>query len=197
MSEVRIKNGRGVGNYAEVDSDGRLVTLSTTQTDVTSIVQNGRGFVVSTGIITLTDDSESAILYALINENSDVLITDLTYQFGPSTGGSNPALVNQYVAITGGTLVTDADPAAVGNYNTGSNVSLDTATLNYKGDQGKTVTGISIGSDLVNVGGPQHIVEGGIIVTKGSNIALTVTPPTGNTNMQILIRVSLYLLDYV
>ena len=196
MSESII-DGTGSGYRAKVDNKNRLVVTAAAEDVKYYITRAGFGFIVSSNPVTLTSDSESAVLYFKTNEDSDILIADLTIKFGPSTGGSGVILGKEYAAPTGGTLLSDANSIYIPNLNDGSSATVDPGTVCYAGDEGKTVTG---GVDIITQIYLPNSVESRqdvFIVKKGNSFAYKITPPTGNTSMTLFISFGIYLLDYL
>jgi len=194
LTQTIIKDGTGQGKAAKVDNKHRLATKTVSQSELISATQSGNAYTLSTGLINLTSGDESAVLYLKSNENSDLVVAKILTQVGLSNA-TGDIIRRDIIAPTTGTLITDATPALVANLNTGSSNSLD-ATV-YVGAEGKTVgggvfTGLSIWHQSQTIES-----DIGFIVPKGAVLGLSFEPPTGNTSLNIIIEVIVYLLDEV
>jgi hypothetical protein len=180
MSE-EIKDGTGSGNKAMVGDKNRLHTHSLSASSASVATATGEAFNVSSGLITLTDTSESSLLYIENNEEDIISITTLFVNIGTSTGGSTEGLLKFHLSPTAGTLITDATEAQVLNRNIGNPITL--AANTYKGAEGKTCTG---GSEiqLPSTGGG---IASEYVLPRGASFAISYTPPAGNTSIQLQI----------
>lgn len=190
MSTI-IKDGTGSARSARVDSSNRLAAFATTQQGNVSAKKSGKAFIISSGLVTLTSANESALLYILTNETSDLVVDNIEIQLGQSDG-TGDVIRTDYVVNTGGTLLSNAVVSTPFNLNVGASDSLD-ATV-YRGVEGDTLVGIPAGAAIYQ---PGTIItqQSGVIIPKGSDIALSITPPAGNTSMKVVINVQLHLLD--
>lgn len=186
-----IKDGR-TGSTAEVDSGNRLHTFATSQTASTSAAFNGDLFNVNTGTINLTSANASSLVYMLNTDTQNWVFTRVFYNAEVSTGGSGGWLAEVIANPTAGTLIsagTAFDPA---NLNFGSAKALTSTTL--KGAEGSTTTdGEARVETIVPASGARVLIAfDSIIVEPGSAIAVRVTPPAGNTSMNIQVGFNLY-----
>lgn len=191
---IEIVDGTGTGKQAKVDADNRLHTQSVTTSSQASASTRGDHYNINTGDVTLTTDSQSGLLYIKNNEDNNIIITSVVYLIGNSTGGSGDVKLDILKNPSGGTVISDATQAdIIQNKNFGSPKTL-TADI-YKGGEGKTLTGGSLAySSRLSSAGTSYIIEtGDIILTKGSKIAVRITPPSGNTSMIVQIAVAAYL----
>lgn len=180
-----ILSGAGNGKEAYVDDNNRLATSSITESLAELAAINGAKYNINTGNITLTDDTETPVLYFKNNERFDYRITSLIYNIGQSTGGSGDALITTYFNPAGGTIISNAVPAdIVVNTNLGS---ADTLTADiYKGATGDTFTdGTASVSTLVQTPTKAIIGSLDIIVPKGQSLVSVITPPPGNTSLTV------------
>jgi hypothetical protein len=181
MSDSIIKDGTGTGASAMVGDKNRLHTHALSTTAASNATMEGDAFNVSSELITLTSANESALLYIKNNEDHSISVTTLFVNLGTSTGGSGESLISFKLAPTGGTLISDETAAQTLNRNIGNNTTLTAAT--YKGAEGKTITGGDT-IQLPSTGGP---ITSEYVLPKGAAFSLSMTPPTGNTSMQVQI----------
>ena len=187
-----IKDGTGTGNTLEVDEKGRLQTFSTFQTELVSATKTGNAYSLSTGIITLTSDNDSAIFYLKSNETSPIVIHSILIEIGASTGGSGDVIQTNIIAPTSGTVISDASAAIVANLNATSSNTLVADV--FKGAEEKTVAGgISVG--FIRHLSQNFIINAGFILPKGSELAVSFQPPSGNTSLNTSLSLLVYLLN--
>lgn len=186
-----IKDGSGGSSFAKVDSANRLYTFSTIQDEFTLGVSEGEAFSISTGVINLTSANESGVLYFKNLEDRDVIVKELFIQTGISTGGSGDVIRTDYIAPTGGTLISAASAGIKINLNAGSLKTIDMTV--YKGVEGSTVSGALASLDSLLRLDNNFVQSTGTILTKGSALAMTITPPTGNTSMNVSVTLTLFI----
>lgn len=183
-----IIDGTGSGKRAQVDKSNRLHVHSVGETIAENASQNGDSYNINTGLITMTDATDSSLLYFKNQGENDLQISAVGYLLGGSTGGSGNIFATIVKNPTGGTIVSDAIDVAINqNKNAGSSNMLN--VLAYKGGTGKTSTG---GQDfyysLIPSAGRTYVVAtGNIVLPTGSSIAVKVQPQTGNTSMDVQI----------
>ena len=195
MSNILIRDGKGSGIAAEVDAKQRLATVSTAQTELVSATKTGNAYTISTGVLNLTSANESAVLYIKSTEDSDLVIHSITVEIGASTGGSGDVIQTNYILPTGGTLISDATAAITSNLNASSSNTL--SATNFKGGEGKTVSGAIASSGFIRHLSQNDIVPAGFIIPKGASLGLSLNPPAGNTSLNVSVFVLVYLLDEV
>ena len=181
-------------NRVLIDARGRVSNKGVEVSAFQSSTANNGGFLLSTNTINLTSDNPSAVLYFRSNETSDIVIDSIEIRCGPSTGGTSTQ-VNRtdYVGVSGGTILDQAD-AAPFNLRTSGAVAFDgTAKI---GGEGITVSGIAAGN-IFHLTSEPEVLPSGFIVTKGEDLCIELTPPPGNTSMDVVIRVKFYLLEKI
>lgn len=190
-----IMDGTGSGSSAKVDSVNRLQAFSTTQPEFEFETKLGNSYIVTSGLVTLTSTSRSAILY--LKSGEDVLVVkELVVQAGQSTGGTTTDVIRtDIVAPTGGTLISNAVPAIVANLNPGSSNTLNATT--FRGVEGDTLTGQVAELDSLAFVSSQLKQETGTIVPKGAILAIAITPPAGNTSIKVGVSATVYKLTEV
>lgn len=194
MSE-RLIDGTGTSYHAKVDNRFRLHTDSVTFNRAELETELGDGFNVNTGLLNLTSANKSGLLYMKNNEDQPLVITALFYLFGDSNVSSGETLVTVLRNPTAGTVVTDQTAAEMAgvNRNFGSNKTLDAHI--YKGGEGKTFTdGTKIIESLFADSANRHTLSvGDLVIPKGSSIGFDLTPPSGNTSMNVEIAFSCFI----
>ena len=87
-----IESGGNVPNRAIVDAGGRLRTRAITELEEHHANEEGNAYNINTGNITLTNDTDTPVLYIKNNEASDLVVAALAFGVKPSTGGSSTDL---------------------------------------------------------------------------------------------------------
>ena len=191
MSTI-IKDGTGTGQTLKIDEQNRAHTHAISESLSQNAARSGDAYNINTGVINLTSATISELLYIENLGSNDLHISVIGYLIGNSTGGSGDILLGVNKNITGGTLISGAlAPAINENKNVGSKKTLNVNV--YKGAEATTQTGgTSFYSSLVGGDAKSYPINtGDIVLPRGSNISLNVTPQTGNTSMDIEIFLSI------
>jgi len=186
-----IKSGKD-GNTAIVDDSGRLTTKAVTQSESIERAKAGEAFLIIHELITLTSDNESVVFYAKNNDIVDWILESVTVTFGKSTDGDGGDFQTQVtLAPTGGTILNGDDGVAV-NLNIGA-ANILPATIK-SGSEGATATGgVSFFPALItNDQATFPFSTGPIVFPPGTSISFSVTPPTGNTSMNVKVNALAY-----
>lgn len=137
---------------------------------------------ISMSTLTLTGTGESGMIY--IKNLSDTRTLAIDFAFinqGVSTGGVGHSTIRIYRDVTGGDLVSDANPATVLNRNLDANKPAPVDAFAASA-QSKTIVGdefFDVFNTLTRLALPLDTIQ----IPKGGTIALSFQPPAGNTNM--------------
>ena len=176
-----ITDGTGRGNSAAVDGTNRVLTRSISEDIFQNAAEESEAYFLGTPLINLTGSSESALYIITNNEDSPLVLGNFFFVAESTTGGSpNMFRVSWYknpTSISGGATVAPL------NQNFGSSKVLN-ANAQY-GAQGSTVTGGSNVATLSFPIGQFNDIPANLILEKGSSFAVTITPPAGNTSMDV------------
>jgi len=183
---VRILDGGGSGSVAKVTDEGMIRSYSVIESDFNHHSEAGWAFIVSSGTVTLTSTSQSAILY--MKNDSDYELNILTFNIGwnQSIGGTNGAKMVSYLNPTGGTILDNALPGVGANLNYSS--SREFVGSVYKGVEGDTTIGGSPFGSLyfdTTKADFRSIQIPGNIMPKGYSFTFTIIPPAGNTSLEM------------
>jgi len=190
----QIKDGSGRGYLVKVTSDNKLVTTAETVTEEQHANDIGDAYNINTGIITLTDDVETPLLYIKNNEAQDMIILAVALGMFDSTGGTTSNMYSTFIRNPlSGTIIssTPTDVPIKSNRNYGSANTL-TADC-YVGATGDTMTD---GDDhiLVRLGpGSRSYIGINEVLTKGASFGVKLKPQTSNTSMGCYAAVICYL----
>ena len=187
-----IRDGKGRGYQAAVNSKNQLSTRATAVEQRLKSAIDGHYYETTSGVVTLTDTAETGIIY-LKNDttipNYVLVIDRVFYDTWTSTGGSGADGTLRYYknpTVTGGT---DIVP---------TNTSFS-AIAGASGTFKKSVTSIDTGtvwwSAYLTDKSSTALEEGRIVLQSGYSFAISVAAPTGNTSMKVAINVAFYYLD--
>jgi len=188
--ETQLIDGRGTGYRAQINKENQIETFSVIRSELSSSLDHGKTWNLGTGYLTLTSANASDVLY-IKNTGTIPLVIDLYVVLArASTGGSGDLLIDILRNPTGGTVISDASLANAVNMNFGSNEQPD--ALFYKGAEGKTLTGND--GVLRSKTTADNRWLAGILteIPKGASLGFRVTPPTGNTSMDLEVIVEIY-----
>ena len=190
-----ITDGGGKGYSAEVDSENRLRVFSISEQEVDNASSLGNSYNFNTGVINLISASKSAVLYIKNNGDPDLVLTQLSYSMGNSTGGTGDVLVTVLRNPTTGTIISNAVDMEVGGVNRNFGSSKSLTTDSYKGAEGSTFTnGVKITDTIINQAPIRVAIElNGISIPKGSSIGIDITPATSNSNVNIVLDASIFI----
>jgi hypothetical protein len=193
---MRIANGGNIERYAKVDASGRLETQTVTLTEQELSSEVGRSFNVFSDDVTLTTANESGVLYYKHGEDLDAIVTGIIYNFGSSTGGSGECKIKVFRNPTAGTLISTASAGSKANRDFRSSELLSGSTV-YKGT-GAALT-VTDGDVILpsRFGAPARVFigTGNFRLTRNNSIAVTVTPPSGNTSMIVQAAFAIHLTE--
>jgi hypothetical protein len=182
-----ILDGQGKGYRAKVNENQRLYTNSITIEENFSATKLGNSYNINTGIIDLTDATETPIMYFKNNEEQRFHILTVVFAAWTSTGGTGTDGVPKLVFVrnpTTGTIIsspTNVDINSNRNYGSSNTLTVDA----YKGATGDTMTD---GSDhiLVQLGtSGRTAISIDEILPKGSSIGVKYTPQGSNTSQKV------------
>ena len=186
-----ITDGAGTGKVAKVNQKNRLNVNAEILGAREVAALDGAAFFISAEGVTLTSDSESAVFYYKNTGTEDLILVTALINASASTGGSGLLASTVLRNPTAGTIVDNAVAASQRNFNFGSS-SLLTGDL-FKGVEGDTFTDGTVFTTS-NLSAPIFLTTSIVtVLTPGTSVGLNVTPPTGNTSMDVTIGFSVYL----
>lgn len=181
--ETKILDGTGQGNFVKVDNENRLLTRSITESDQLFKSQIGESYQFGTGIQTLTNDTETAVIFIRNNEDRALAFNRLILTSRSATGSTDSMcelrLYTQSTNLTGGGV--QAGPVL--NNNIGSTRELS-ADILIAGTGGVLTDGQLGGEALVEVQTFKPI-DIFWVVPRGNVVAFTLTAPAGNTSWDV------------
>jgi hypothetical protein len=192
-----IEDGAGTGKRAKVNASNKLKTDSTTHSQALDANIDGDAYNINTGIVTLTNATETPLLYLKNGEDKDMVVEAVVIGvFDSSDGDSTANVTATFVRNpTAGTIVSGATAVDINsNRNYGSANTLSNS-LAYKGATGNTMTD---GDDHILVRiteNSRNFISINEILPKGTAIGVKIQPPTSNTSMGVYVAVICYLIN--
>lgn len=183
-----LKSGKD-GNTALVNDLGELHTFSTTQDVIVRRALSAQSYFVQMPIVNLTSASISYVFYMQNNDTVPWVIVRILPRYGTSVGGAGDFTTQTILNPTGGTLLSATDFFAA-NLDLSNQVPLP-GTFKY-GAEGLNAVGGAAGSptlvpENLNFENPETV-----ILRPGSGFAVGVTPPAGNTSMNVQLSYELF-----
>lgn len=161
------------GQRATVSPSGRLWTYTSMETIEQTATEEGNAWNLNTGVISLTNASESAVMYLKNNSSTPFFISSLAFGIDTLDAPTARSLITLVRNPTGGTIVSAANNASmIQNRDFGSNKLFNGDV--YKGAQGSTVTG---GNDIAifHSGSNQRLFASiNFFLPQGTSVALKV-----------------------
>ena len=176
-----IKDGTGTGNVARVDSENKLAVRAVQETEFEKAVLGGRAFNINTELLTITSDTEHALLYIKNNEDLPLIVSAWFIGTDAGTNGANLGLVRTYFNPTGGTIISGGTDGTAVNRNAGNSRTLE-ADIKV-GGQGFTFTGQDTPAVLYQTQTVSSRVFGNVflVLPKGSSLVATYDPNGAQT----------------
>jgi len=181
----QIKDGGGGGFLAIVSSEGKLKTLATTVEQRLHATVEEEYWETTTGVITLSDASETPMIYIKNTDNTRVIVIDrVFFDSFESTGGSGSGKIRYYVnpTISGGS---DAD---VTNTNYGSSITPTATLTKSPASMSGTVWWVGQLSTSTSIA----LEEGRIVIPPGFAHGISIEAPGSNTSYDISINVAFF-----
>jgi len=178
-----LEDGKGTGNKAFIDANNQLHTFSITEDEAKAANVIGNEFNINTGTIAFSTNSttRTTMLYFKNDEDQDYIITAVAVGLGTRSATVSDA-ANIYIVRnpTTGTTITNANAVDINsNANFGSNKSLKSTTMAYKGADGEGATTGDGDHALLYMTDGRLFAQLNITLEKGSSIALEID---GNTS---------------
>ena len=176
-----IKDGTGTGNLARVDKENKLAVRAVQETEFEKAVLGGRAFNINTEFLTITSDTEHALLYLQNNEDLPLIVSAWFIGTDAGTNGANLGLVRTYYNPTGGTIISGGTDVTAVNRNAGNSRVLNADIKS--GGQGFTFTGQDTPAVLYQTQTVSSRVFGNVflVLPKGSSLVATYDPNGAET----------------
>jgi hypothetical protein len=181
----QIIDGTGSGKRALVDSNNQLHTFSITESEQKQAAELGNEYNINTGTIAFSTNSSTrtTILYFKNDEDQDYIVTALAIGLGTRSATVSDA-ANVWIVRnpTSGTTITNANSVDIKtNANFGSNKTLKSTTLAYKGADGEGATSGGADHALLYMTDGRLYAGLNIELPKGSSLAVEIDGNTSGT----------------
>lgn len=189
-----IRDGAGTGYLAKVNANQRLYTQSVAINENLEATKRGASYNINTGVITLTNDDETPILYVKNNETQDLHITAIAIGIGITDGTATIPKITIIRNPTAGTITS------------GSNIDIN-SNRNYSSSNTLSVTAKKGATGSTMTDGDDHIIffqteKGRLFATideilgTGSSIGIKFDPQTtSNTSLDLYAALICHLED--
>ncbi len=184
----QIVDGNGTGYRVAVNTDNELRTRATTIEQRLHSTLDSRYYELTTGAITLTNATDTPLIYFINNSTQDIVIDRVFIDTWTSTGATISNGTLKYYrnpTITGGTAISP------NNTNFGSNATIEVGGLKSL----TTMTGTVWWLASISQNNSMVSEEGRIVLPVGSSFGISYAAPTGNTSQIININVAIFEFD--
>ena len=169
-----IQDSIGTKLKAKINNDNRLLVQSVSETEFDSTTGKGNAYNINTEFLTITDNTETPLLYIKNNDNKDLVISSWFIGTDDDDGtATRLSLMRIYKNPTSGTLISSGVDITPVNRNFGSSNSFDGITK--KGGDGFTVSGYEPTPILYQTQGTKQRNFGTVqlVLPKGSSVVVT------------------------
>lgn len=190
-----IEDGTGTGRKAKINLENELEVRAIESSVTLHAVDEGRGFNINTGILTLTDaTADTAVLYIKNTDLNDMVITSATISSGFSTAGVDETIVlNQVGAFTSASdIIANGATGAAVNRNSGKTSRTFNGVIKT-GGTGRSFTDEIIGQRTMGVFTTPVQIPLTTIIPVGGEVGITVNPPASNTSMRFMLSVNFHI----
>jgi hypothetical protein len=186
----QIQDGSGSNRKARVTTDNRLFTASTIRSEREQEALLGEAYIIGTGFVNLTTTGTSAVLYFKNNEDVDLVITRFLIGVKKSVGGTENFITGIIYKNPTSMVSGTGNPLTINNVNFGSSNVIESDS--EIGQEGALLAGGS--AYLATVAPVENLTSetASTILPKGTSIGVFITPPAGNTSIDISVGINLH-----
>lgn len=186
----QIQDGTGSNRKARISTDNRLFTASTTRSEREQEALLGEAYIIGTGFVNLTTTGTSAVLYFKNNEDVDLVITRFLIGVKKSVGGTENFITGIIYKNPTSMVSGTGNPLTINNVNFGSSNVIESDS--EIGQEGALLAGGS--AYLATVAPVENLTSetASTILPKGTSIGVFITPPAGNTSIDISVGINLH-----
>lgn len=171
-----IRDGTGTGNNAKVGTDGRLATRCVSIPESLDTALEGNAYNINSGIITLTDELQTPVLYFKNNEVMDFIVSTIIVGINVSAPTTPPIITITRNPVSG-TIISNAVIAPhVGNRNFQTQNVLDADI--FIGETGNTLIGGTIIAELFS-SAERTVLPAETVMPRGTTIGISITTNDG------------------
>lgn len=169
-----IQDGTGKGYLVKVDSENRIIARSVIQSEFDNSTSTSNAFNINTEFLTITNATETPILYIKNNEDHDLIVEAWFIGTDVAVGSATrQSIMRVHSNPTGGTIISSGSNLSAINRSIGSSEELN-AIIKLGGDAFTlTTSGLPVlYQTQANVARNFGIVH--LAVKKGSSLAVTI-----------------------
>lgn len=169
-----IQDGTGKGYLVKVDSENRIIARSVVQSEFDNSTSESNAFNINTEFLTITNATETPILYIKNNEDHDLIVEAWFIGTDVAVGSATrQSIMRVHPNPTGGTIISSGSNLSAINRSIGSSEELN-AIIKLGGDAFTLTTSGSpvLYQTQANVARNFGIVH--LAVKKGSSLAVTI-----------------------
>lgn len=169
-----IQDGTGKGYLVKVDSENRIIARSVVQSEFDNSTSESNAFNINTEFLTITNATETPILYIKNNEDHDLIVEAWFIGTDVAVGSATrQSIMRVHSNPTGGTIISSGSNLSAINRSIGSSEELN-AIIKLGGDAFTLTTSGSpvLYQTQANVARNFGIVH--LAVKKGSSLAVTI-----------------------
>ena len=166
-----------------VTAEGRLLAEAVTSNQAEQKSIEEKGYAFNTNGISLTTDTESGIFYFKNDEPWDVVLDLIKVYLGVSNA-TGDTKVRIYRNPDDGTLISAGTALTAINRNFGSSRPIVGTSL-FGGEGSTILPAASLAATILQQDKTAFVSGIPAVLKRGSSIAVSVTPPTGNTGMEV------------
>lgn len=195
---TQITDGRN-SKTAKVDENNQLHTFAVTRNVIEEAEINEDAYNINTGVISLTTNTASALLYFKNNEEpfngeSRIIVNSIVIGVNSAGTQSQESIATVIKNPTTGSIVSNATNVDMNvNRNFGSNTTL--TSVAYKGAEGRTFTD---GTDFAVIqcsAGSRNLIPLGIVLEKGNSLGVKMNPYTTGGTTGVYVALVLHRVD--
>lgn len=169
-----IQDGTGKGYLVKVDSENRIIARSVVQSEFDNSTSESNAFNINTEFLTITNATETPILYIKNNEDHDLIVEAWFIGTDVAVGSATrQSIMRVHSNPTGGTIISSGSNLSAINRSIGSSEELN-AIIKLGGDAFTLTTSGSpvLYQTQANVARNFGIVH--LAVKRGSSLAVTI-----------------------
>jgi len=192
---TQIEDGAGTGRRAKVNLENELETRSIASSVTLHAVDEGRGFNINTGVLTLTNDTaDTAVLYIKNTDVNDMIITSATISSGTSNTGVDDKIVVKQVGnfTSASDIIANGATGVAFNRNSGKTSRVFSGVIKI-GGTGRSFTDEVVGQQTMGLFTAPEQIELTTIIPVGGEVGITVDPPASNISMDFMISVNFHI----
>lgn len=183
--KMKIQDGTGTGNKLKVDNKNRAHTRAVTTDIQLDAARIGDSYQIGSGVLTLTNTTETPLIYFKNNEDEDVILTGINITSNKMTNSSCCVFLAKIYLESTGIACGTTQEALNNNFGSSQTLCADVTA----GGTGSTLTGGTASGAFYIPVNTFFNTDISWVIPKGTTIAITATPASGNTSFPITVTI--------